>query len=129
MMGKQEKFDFWIKQVQYDIDKATAMLAAGRWLYVAFICQWAVPKVAKAFYSLYLDNIPPRTHEISTIIREYENRFSTPVSQDEFDFFDELTSYYTNTRYKSYKDEINSSLNKEKCESLLKNPKRFLHGS
>jgi HEPN domain-containing protein len=41
-MDSQEKFEHWLDAAEYDLQTAEAMLVAGRWLYVAFMCQQAV---------------------------------------------------------------------------------------
>jgi HEPN domain-containing protein len=43
-MDSQEKFEYWLDIAQYDLDTAAAMFAAGRWLYVVFMCQQAIER-------------------------------------------------------------------------------------
>lgn len=38
----------WMERVDYDLETARAMLKAGRYLYVVFMCQQAVEKNVKA---------------------------------------------------------------------------------
>ena len=41
-MDTQEKYEHWLEYAKYDLDTADAMFNAGKWLYVAFMCQQAV---------------------------------------------------------------------------------------
>ncbi|MDR0498299.1 MAG: HEPN domain-containing protein [Holophagales bacterium] len=63
-MSSQEKFEYWLDVAQYDLRVAETMLNGGLWLYVAFMCQQAVEKLAKGLYVLYLDDNIPKTHSI-----------------------------------------------------------------
>jgi HEPN domain-containing protein len=40
--------EHWIERSQYDLDTAKVMLATGRYLYVAYMCQQSVEKLLKA---------------------------------------------------------------------------------
>jgi HEPN domain-containing protein len=58
-MDAQEKYAYWLDIAQYDLETANAMFDSGRWLYVVFMCQQALEKLAKGLYVLYIDdNIP-----------------------------------------------------------------------
>ena len=46
-MTKEEKYDYWFDIAQYDLETAQSMFAAGRWLYVIFMCQQAIEKLCK----------------------------------------------------------------------------------
>jgi HEPN domain-containing protein len=43
-MNKEEKYIYWLKLAQYDLDTADTMFTGGRWFYVAFMCQQAIEK-------------------------------------------------------------------------------------
>ena len=43
-MSNEEKYEYWLKHAQYDLDTAIGMCQIGRWLYVVFMCQQAIEK-------------------------------------------------------------------------------------
>ena len=87
------------------------MLAAGRYLYVVFMCQQTIEKLVKGLHVLYTGNEAKRTHNIWIIfdaifsIEEY----SSLVVDESFDervaeyklFFADLLYYYISERYPS----------------------------
>ena len=71
-MNSQEKYQYWLKHAQYDLDSADAMYRMSRWLYVAFMCQQAVEKLIKGIYGFYLDfDAIPRTHNIRRLVNDF----------------------------------------------------------
>ena len=53
-MELNEKYQYWIKHAQYDLDTADSMCQTGRWIYVVFMCQQAIEKSVKGMYGLLL---------------------------------------------------------------------------
>jgi len=45
-MNNKDYSEEWVKQAQYDIDTAHAMLKAGRNIYCVFMCHLAIEKMA-----------------------------------------------------------------------------------
>ncbi len=66
-MNNEEKYDYWEDIATYDLETAEDMLLPGRYLYVVFMCQQAIEKLAKGLYVLYKDEEPPRIHNIWNI--------------------------------------------------------------
>ncbi|MCL2035461.1 MAG: HEPN domain-containing protein [Oscillospiraceae bacterium] len=52
-MDTQEKYEHWLEYAKYDLDTADAMFNAGKWLYVAFMCQQAVEKLVKGLKEVF----------------------------------------------------------------------------
>ncbi len=63
-MEPSEKYIYWEEAAKYDLETAKAMLAAGRYLYVVFMCQQAIEKLVKGLHVLYTGNEAKRTHNI-----------------------------------------------------------------
>jgi HEPN domain-containing protein len=110
----QQKFDLWLERAQYDIDSAQIMFDAGRWLYVTFMCQQCIEKLAKGLYIIYKDNIFPYSHNIGLIISKFKDKLSVAIPEETYNFFNELSLYYIND-----KQTISTQLNKEKAEEIL----------
>jgi len=114
-MSLQEKFEYWLDAAQYDLHTAEAMLASGRWLYVIFMCQQAIEKLAKGLYTLYIDDDTPRIHNIRAIFEFFEDRLPIRISEENLAFFDALSGHYLNNRYPDFKRKLNSQADEAKA--------------
>jgi HEPN domain-containing protein len=85
-MNVEEKFKYWLDHAQYDVDTADVMYQGGRWLYVVFMCQQAIEKLCKGLYLLYIDDNIPRIHDISNLVRRFEDKLPETISEDNFYF-------------------------------------------
>lgn len=122
-MNNIEKYDHWEHIAKYDLDTAKAMLNAGRYLYVVFMCQQAVEKIVKGIHVLYTGNEAPRTHNIWIVFKSVflKEEYRNLVLDEEFDdklkkykpIFMKLLAYYISERYPSYKEKVGSEVTKE----------------
>lgn len=107
----------WLGLAEYDLKTAEAMLATGRYLYVAFTCQQTIEKVLKALYVKEKEETPPYTHNL---IRLVEGLSITKSVDDEANkFLERLNSYYIQSRYTEEIYQISKSLNKKNAEEIL----------
>ena len=60
----------WLDLARYDLETASAMLARGRYLYVAFTCQQAIEKLLKALFVKTKNCTPPYTHNLLKLCDE-----------------------------------------------------------
>lgn len=125
-MTKEEKYAHWEALAIYDLETADAMLKSGRYMYVAFTCQQAIEKLAKALHVLYLEKEAPKIHNITTVMNLiFENTTDSSLlkSKEKYNsykpFMVELLSYYISERYVEYKNKINQILNKDKSNELI----------
>jgi HEPN domain-containing protein len=118
-MGAQEKFKYWLRVAEYDLKTAEAMLSTGRWLYVAFMCQQAIEKLVKGLYTLYVDDNPPRMHNIETIVARFEQRLPVGIPPETNALFERLSICYVNNRYPEFKDELGSQSNEQEAKALF----------
>jgi HEPN domain-containing protein len=117
-MNTQEKYELWLGHALYDLDSADAMYQSGRWLYVAFMCQQAVEKLCKGLYVLHVSDDVPRVHNISSVVDRFAEKLPEPITDERYRLFDNLTSFYMNSRYPEYKDTMSMNLNKEIAKTL-----------
>ena len=87
----------WLDRVRYDLDTATAMLQARRYIYVIFMCQQAVEKCLKALISYQQKEVYPihnlrRLAEVAGIIEDLDEPILLKL--------DFLSRYYLDSRYK-----------------------------
>jgi HEPN domain-containing protein len=123
-MDAQEKFDYWLDSAQYDLKVAGSMFQDGHWLYVVFMCQQAVEKLAKGLYSFYMPDAPPRLHNVKAIVKKFETSLPSQVPEDTFDFFDTLTSYYLNNRYPDYVSKASAQISEKEASDILSETKK-----
>ena len=87
--------EHWIERSQYDLDTAKVMLDTGRYLYVSYMCQQTVEKMLKAIFVKKKKSFPPKTHNLILLMKE----LGFEVSEDEYDFFEEVNTFNISTRY------------------------------
>jgi HEPN domain-containing protein len=69
-MDQQQKFAYWLDVAEYDLKTADAMYNSGRYLYVAFMCQQSLEKLAKGLYNFYIDDHVPRVHTLASYLKK-----------------------------------------------------------
>jgi len=122
-MNVQEKFEYWRDIAQYDLDTAQAMLTAGRWLYVVFMCQQAIEKLCKGLYLLFIDDNVPWIHDINSLITKFADKLPAAIDDDKRRLFARLSAFYLNNRYPEYKERLSLSVNKEEAQKVLEETK------
>jgi HEPN domain-containing protein len=118
-MTNQEKYKYWREAANEDLLTAEVMLTNGRYLYVSFMCEQALEKLAKGVYVYSFDKEAPYTHNINIVLKDIESITSLEEYPQYEILFSRLTSYYIVGRYDVYKQKIANSLNQEECEKLL----------
>ncbi|MDR2616101.1 MAG: HEPN domain-containing protein [Oscillospiraceae bacterium] len=122
-MTAEEKFEYWLEIAQYDLETADAMLVSGRWLYVVFMCQQAIEKLVKGLYTLFLDDIPPKTHNIMLLVKRFEDKLPEAVPTAYSVLFDTLSKYYLNNRYPDYMSKLSEQLDMPEAARILNESK------
>ncbi len=105
----------WIERSRYDFDTAKAMLDAGRYLYVGYMCQQAIEKLLKALIANQnKENMP-----IHNLNRLAEVAAVTDLlSQEQINFLAELTPFCIEARYGDFKESLSEIINKEKAKEV-----------
>ncbi len=119
-MTKDEKYLYWLDTAEYDLTTADSMLTSGRYLYVVFMCQQALEKLVKGFYTYYIDDNVPRVHNINYILLKITDCLDIEVSEEKLVLFDKLSAYYLQGRYPSYKEKISQLVDKDEAIEILK---------
>lgn len=118
-METNEKYEYWLDIARYDLETAEAMLASKRWLYVVFICQQAVKKLAKGLYIVYIDDGIPLIHNINSIIERFEDKLPETVSEEYRQLFDKLSAFYLNNRYPDYLSKLSIQIKETEAKEIL----------
>ena len=123
-MDDREKYQYWLKHAQYDLDSADAIKQTCRWLYVVFMCQQAIEKLVKGLYGLYIDfDRIPRTHNIRRLVNDFADKLPQTVPKETYALFDLLSRYYLNNRYPDYIDDISQQINESTAKIILEQTK------
>lgn len=120
---ESSKIKYWIELSDYDLRTADAMLKTKRYLYVGFMCHQVIEKILKAYYTAIKGNNPPYTHNLTQLCELSSLMDSLSVEQKKYLFL--LQPLNIEARYPRYKDSVFKSLNKEKCEVILSDAKKF----
>lgn len=113
----KEKVVYWLEMSDYDLETAGAMLSAGRYLYVGFMCHQTIEKILKAYWCVKCEDMPPYIHSLSRLSERIE--ISKELSEEQLDLIDKLEPLNIEARYPSYKERLMKSLNKESCAMLI----------
>jgi len=119
MMDNKDKYLYWLDTAEYDMSTADAMLSSGRYLYVAFMCQQALEKLAKGLYTFYIGDDVPRVHNIDYILTKVTDSLKVEVSEEYRTLFDRLSAYYLQGRYPSFKENISQLVDKKEALDIL----------
>jgi HEPN domain-containing protein len=129
-LNSREKYEYWLEAAQYDLESAKVMLNGRRYMYVTFMSQQAIEKLAKGIYTLYTDNEAPMVHNIWNIFKQLKKEVNLKewLHSEEFDsnledyksFFAELLAYYISGRYPSFKENISKSIDSNRAIRVLR---------
>lgn len=118
-MNQQEKYHYWLDLAEYDLVTAEAMLQSGRYVHVAFMCQQALEKLVKGVYVLHLDDNVPRVHNISFLLNQVVAVLAVEVAPETYALLDQLSAYYIQGRYPTYKEKISQSITARTAADIL----------
>ncbi len=105
----------WVERAEYDLETAKAMLDAGRYLYVAYMCQQAVEKLLKAIIAQQgKENLP--IHNLNRLAEIAGIR--NDLSAEQFNLLAELTPYSIEARYGDYKENLSEILNEKSAREV-----------
>lgn len=106
----------WMERAKYDLNTASALMDARKYLYVAFMCQQAIEKMLKAVLIREGKEVLPihnlvRLAELSGIVLK--------MSEAQKEFLADLTPYAIAARYGDYKRNLSEIINRGKAKKLL----------
>jgi HEPN domain-containing protein len=105
----------WLERSNYDLETAKAMLDAGRYLYVAYMCQQAIEKLLKAIIAQHgKENLP--IHNLNRLAELAELR--RELTAEQVDLLAELTAYNIEARYGDYKESLSEVVDFQKAKTL-----------
>lgn len=122
-MNNREKYQKWLEIAEYDLDSASYMYEGRRYIYVAFMCQQAVEKLAKGIYVYNFDKEPKYTHNINAVLDTIDSIVNLEEYEEYKILFSDLTTYYIVGRYNAYKQNLSKELDQDATKELLEKTK------
>lgn len=120
LMNKKDHYLYWLDIAEYDLVTADSMYTSGRYLYVVFMCQQALEKLAKGLYAFYIDESVPRVHNISFILGKVTETINVITEEETLALFDKLAAYYVQGRYPSFKEKISQTIDENEAKDILR---------
>ncbi len=120
-MSNKERATKWLTIVKEDLSVAEDLFKTGHWLYVAFMCHQVIEKTLKAYWCVCRDDDPPYIHDHKRIAQGCG--LFTQMNDSQKDFLETIKTMNIEARYQEYKDNVASSLDREKAAELLDNTK------
>lgn len=114
--------DEWLKQADYDLDTAKAMLKAGRYIYTVFMCHLSIEKALKAIYAGKMKENPSKTHNLNYICEQMN--FEVPEKFQ--NFIDKLNSLSVPTRYPDELEKLLKDFKKDVTKKTYDQAKELL---
>ncbi len=118
-MTNIEKYEKWLEMAEDDLDTAEVMLKSSKYIYVSFMCEQAIEKLAKGIYVYTFDKEAPYTHNISIVLKDIEKVINANEYKEYETLFATLTSFYIIGRYDVYKQKVSQNLDKKSSTELL----------
>lgn len=115
----------WLDDADYDIKSAAAMLKAGRYFYVVFMCHLAIEKMLKAAWVENKKETPPKVHGLVFLSASVFAKEEIP--DDVISLINDLDDKGVLTRYPDGRKKIASRLTDEYSAAVLKQTKD-MHG-
>lgn len=72
----------WLIQAEDDMGTADHLFSSGRYIYAVFFSHLAIEKALKAIYHRKFDELPPKTHSLSGLLKM--NELAPPLNIEKF---------------------------------------------
>jgi len=112
-----DRISYWLEIAEYDLETARDMLAAGRYLYVGFMCHQVIEKTLKAAVA-NTGEFPPKSHRLR-MLAELAGVYDR-MDETQRNFLNLLEPLNIEARYPGEKSRISSELNADRSLSIMK---------
>jgi HEPN domain-containing protein len=112
----------WIESSNYDIKTADHMFETKRYVYVLFMCHLATEKLIKALYEATTKEVPPRTHNLVSLL----DKIALDVPDEYLKTIESLNDVSIVTRYPGDIKALVKAFNKERAGDYLQKTKMVL---
>ena len=94
-MNIKKQIEYWEKSAEHDLDTANSLIQEKKYDWALFLAHLVLEKMLKAIFVKKKKSFPPKTHNLILLMKELEFE----VSEDEYDFFEEVNTFNISTRY------------------------------
>lgn len=112
-----EKENYWIQIAAYDLETAKAMLDAGRYLYVGFMCHQSIEKILKGVFTIKSETVPPKIHNLARLLQL--TKLDSDIPDDLLETLNELNPLNIATGYPDQEFEIIQDFDYDYSSELL----------
>ncbi len=112
----------WLKQSDYDMETARAMLESGRYIYCVFMCHLSIEKALKGLYHKKLKTLPPKTHNLVFLVEKIGLR----LAKEMYENISNLSRISIPTRYPDDLEKMKKEYNKDAAETTLRESEEAL---
>ena len=105
----------WFIQSDDDLATAEHLFSSGRYVYTVFFAHLAIEKALKAIYHKKFNELPPRTHNLSALLKM--NELMPPSTIGEFIF--DLDQASVATRYPEELMKLRLAYSQQRVEGIL----------
>ena len=98
------------------------MFEGGRYFYTVFMCHLSIEKALKGLYYEKLREVPPRTHNLISLVNEIEIK----LPEDEGRFVVKINSASIVTRYPEDLEELKKQYTKDVVEDIHKKSRKVI---
>ena len=116
------KHQEWLKQADYDMDTADAMFTSGRYFYAVFMCHLSIEKALKGLYSMVLEEVPPKTHNLVFLLGKVGVRPAPELEK----FIVKLNTSSVSTRYPDDLAKIQAAYTEKIAKEMISKSKDAL---
>ena len=120
-MEVKEKIEYWLDVSCYDMVTAESMQRSGRYLYTVFMCQQAIEKLLKTLHLQKDGKEAPFSHNLIYL----QSLLDIIPDESYLELMAELTTYYLEGRYPTYKQKLSSLITQDKAADILKKAKEI----
>jgi len=121
-MAKIKTYMEWMKQADYDLGTAKAMLDAGRYIYSIFMIHLSIEKSLKAIYAKNKKENPIRTHNLNYLVE----LIGLDLPEEFKVFIEDLNNKSVPTRYPETLQEILKYYKKKETEEIYSTAKKLI---
>ena len=94
-MDITKQIEYWKKSAEHDLDTANSLIQAKKYDWALFLSHLVLEKMLKAIFVKKKKSFPPKTHNLILLLKE----LGFEISEDEYDFFEEVNTFNISTRY------------------------------
>jgi HEPN domain-containing protein len=121
-MDIEKRVHEWMKQADYDVETAKAMVDTGRYVYCVFMSHLAVEKALKSVYVKRLGDQAPKTHSLVHLSQTAKISLSQTLKE----FIENLDEVSIPTRYPEELDKVLKMYDKSRAELILEKTKEVI---